>query len=80
MYLGSYTSAKNLEGLKERNITEILTLGNLPPVFSGTFNYKVINISDVEIEKIDQYFSATNEVIDAALGKNTSILVHCAGE
>jgi len=77
LYFGSYTSAKHLEELKNRKITNILTLGNLKPMFPTEFIYKIVTIEDIETEDILSHFEIMNSFIDEAI-KNGTVLVHCA--
>jgi len=78
LYLGAHQSALNLEGLKERNITHIITAGKgLKMGYPHLFKYKFIDILDWEGEDIAQYFDGCMEFIEE--GRNTgAVLVHCA--
>ena len=74
LYLGNNESAKNLETLKEYNITSILICGYfLSEFFPDKFIYKTLEIEDNEYEIIINSLIKGIEFIE----KNKTILVHC---
>ncbi|KAL7716963.1 Internalin-A [Entamoeba marina] len=77
LYLGSYPNAHNKNYLNSINVTHILTVADLHPVFPTNFIYKCINIDDDVTENISQHFNECFEFIDAAR-RNGSVFVHCA--
>lgn len=84
LYLGNVTAASNLNFLKAKNISHILTIESfaLPTYVSSNTNViiKHVQIADMTRENILQFFPTCLEFIDNALkdpdGKN-GVLVHC---
>ena len=78
LYIGSITSASNLEELESKNITHILCCGfKLKCFFPEKFKYYKIDIIDRENENIRKYFDETNNFINESIKNNGNILVHC---
>ncbi|EFA80966.1 leucine-rich repeat-containing protein [Heterostelium album PN500] len=77
VYLGCRECSINKQFLRENNITHILTIANLKPLYPSLFKYKVINIEDVDYENISMYFNETNEFIDDARDNGGAVLIHC---
>ena len=74
LYLGNNESAKNLDILKNNQITSILICGYfLSEYFPGQFIYKTLEIQDNEYEIIINSLIKGIEFIE----KNKTILVHC---
>ena len=74
LYLGNNESAKNLDILKNHQITSILICGYfLSEFFPGQFIYKTLEIQDNEYEIIINSLIKGIEFIE----KNKTILVHC---
>ena len=74
LYLGNNESAKNLDLLKNNQITSILICGYfLSEFFTGQFIYKTLEIQDNEYEIIINSLIKGIEFIE----KNKTILVHC---
>jgi len=74
LYLGNNESAKNLDILKNNQITSILICGYfLSEFFPGQFIYKTLEIQDNEYEIIINSLIKGIEFIE----KNKTILVHC---
>ena len=74
LYLGNNESAKNLDLLKNNQITSILICGYfLSEFFPGQFIYKTLEIQDNEYEIIINSLIKGIEFIE----KNKTILVHC---
>jgi len=79
LYLGAHHSALNLDGLRDRKITHILTIARgLRMAYPGEFKYKYIDILDWEQEDIYQYFESCMEFIEEARRGGGAILIHCA--
>jgi len=78
LYLGSHHAALNFEGLKERNITHIITAArSLTMAFQNEIKYKYIDLLDWEEEDIYQHFESCLEFIEEGR-KNGAVLIHCA--
>ena len=74
LYLGNNESAKNLDILKNNQITSILICGYfLSEFFPGQFIYKTLEIQDNEYEIIINSLIKGIEFIE----NNKTILVHC---
>ena len=74
LYLGNNESAKNIDILKNHQITSILICGYfLSEFFPGQFIYKTLEIQDNEYEIIINSLIKGIEFIE----KNETILVHC---
>lgn len=78
VYLGSYRSACNRNGLKAKGITHILSVANLRPHFPDLFTYKIIDVEDVESAMLKPYFEECIKYISAALKAKGHVLVHCS--
>ncbi|KAI5415965.1 dual specificity protein phosphatase 1 [Lathyrus oleraceus] len=78
LFLGSIGSAGNKVGLKNVNVTHILTVaGKIAPAHPGDFVYKVIDVADKEDTNLTQYFNDCFEFIDEAKKNGGYVLVHC---
>jgi len=78
LYLGGHEAASNMDGLKERKITHIITIGKgLKMPYQDHFKYKFIDILDWEQENIMQYFGSSIEFIEEGLSEG-AVLIHCA--
>lgn len=78
VWLGSYRSASNRNGLREKGITHILSVANLKPRFPEIFTYKVIDVDDVESEDLSPFFDECVKFISTALKAGGHVLVHCS--
>lgn len=78
VYLGSYRSASNRNGMREKGITHVLSVANLKPRFPEVFTYKIIDVDDVESEDLSPFFNECVEFISAALKTGGHVLVHCS--
>ena len=75
LWLGNSFAAGNINDLKEKGITKILTVMNGPPKkYDEGFNHKTIEIMDINFQNIIQYFG---ECLNFIKG-DEKILVHCA--
>ncbi|CAK8563552.1 unnamed protein product [Lathyrus sativus] len=78
LFLGSIGSAGNKVGLKNVNVTHVLTVaGKIAPAHPGDFVYKVIDVADKEYTNLTQYFDGCFEFIDEAKKNGGCVLVHC---
>jgi len=78
LYLGGHEAALNIDGLKERKITHIITAGKgLKMPYPDHFKYKFIDILDWEQENIMQYFASSIEFIEEGRLEG-AVLIHCA--
>nr|AFK39190.1 unknown [Medicago truncatula] len=78
LFLGSVGSATNKVGLKNVNVTHILTVaGKLTPAHPADFVYKVIDVADKEDTNLKQHFEECFDFIDEAKSNGGSVLVHC---
>ena len=74
LWLGNSFAAGNINDLKEKGITKILTVMNGPPLnYDEGFNHKTIEIMDISFQNIIQYFG---ECLNFIKGDD-KILVHC---
>jgi dual specificity phosphatase 12 len=84
LFLGNCTAARNIQFLKSKEISHILTIDSFPiPNYvcsSASVKNKYIHISDMSRENILEHFEDCISFIEDALkderGSN-SILVHC---
>jgi len=78
LYLGSHQAAMNLQALKERNITHIITAARaLSMPYRNDFKYKYLDLLDWEEEDIYIHFDSCIEFIEEGR-KSGGVLVHCA--
>ena len=77
LWLGNLFSAQNIDDLKRKGITKILTVIDVPQnqySENDGFKHKIIEVMDVEYENIIQYFGECLNFIDGY----EKVLVHCA--
>ena len=75
IYIGNAEGAYNLQMLKDRGITHVLTAGsNLEKKYPSQFIYCQLWISDFYTQDLFPYFREAIEFIDGS----EKILVHCA--
>lgn len=84
LFLGNATAARNLNFIKSKNISHILTADSFPiPEYvcsSASVTNKYIHIADMARENILEHFSEAISFIETALSdpKGTNaVLVHC---
>ncbi|KAJ1405616.1 Tyrosine specific protein phosphatases domain [Sesbania bispinosa] len=78
LFLGSVGTAANKDGLKNVNVTHILTVaGKLTPAHPGDFVYKTIDVVDRDDANLKQYFNECFDFIDEAKRHGGRVLVHC---
>ncbi|KYQ96800.1 leucine-rich repeat-containing protein (LRR) [Tieghemostelium lacteum] len=77
LYLGCRECAMNKNWLLQNNITHILTVAQLNPLYSDLFKYKCIKIDDVDSEDIYKYFKEIVEFIEEGRTSGGGVLVHC---
>eukprot|EP00026_Physarum_polycephalum_P011610 Phypoly_transcript_11846.p1 GENE.Phypoly_transcript_11846~~Phypoly_transcript_11846.p1 ORF type:complete len:382 (+),score=92.33 Phypoly_transcript_11846:158-1147(+) len=77
LYVGDVWAAYNLEQLKQRNITHVVTVVmGLEPPFPGDFKYLNVHVRDVEDETIFEHFEEVVKFIDE--GRATgNVFLHC---
>lgn len=81
LYLGNVTTATNINFLKTKNITHILSIDSCPlPAYvissTGVLN-KYIHISDMPKENLLEYFEECIQFITDGLEGSGAVLVHC---
>jgi protein-tyrosine phosphatase len=78
IYLGSINSAYDLEQLKKRGITHLLSvISGFDAPFPNEFKYLVINALDTENTNLFKIFDETNKFIENAIQSGGKVLVHC---
>mmetsp|Transcript_24879 Transcript_24879/g.4117 ORF Transcript_24879/g.4117 Transcript_24879/m.4117 type:complete len:122 (+) Transcript_24879:118-483(+) len=78
LYLGSVGAAYQLNPLKERKITHILTVCEiLPPKFPDHFTYKVISVADDPATRLSNYFKECVDWINEVINSGGVVFVHC---
>jgi len=81
LYLGSHNTAQNLDALKSRNITHILTVATgLSQDYPEQFKYMRVNAWDFPGQDLLRHFDECFDFIDEARQSNDGggVLVHCA--
>ena len=77
LWLGNLFSAQNIDDLKRKGITKILTVIDVPQnqySENDGFKHKIIEVMDVEYENIIQYFGECLNFING----DGKVFVHCA--
>eukprot|EP00933_Yihiella_yeosuensis_P061552 TRINITY_DN64389_c0_g1_i1.p1 TRINITY_DN64389_c0_g1~~TRINITY_DN64389_c0_g1_i1.p1 ORF type:complete len:330 (-),score=59.26 TRINITY_DN64389_c0_g1_i1:143-1132(-) len=88
LWLGSLRAAQDIETLKERSITHVLTVGDLnlgakqrlgplPPSEVDPFERLLISMPDVSSSRLDRHFVASTAFITEGLKVGRGVLVHC---
>lgn len=79
LYHGEFNHARDIKLLKELGIQHIINVCNskLKKEILNTFNVLWININDIPLADISQYFDQTNEFLNTCRSKNEKVLVHC---
>ena len=79
LYLGDINDAFNVDALKERNITNVVTcVKSLEPFYPEQgFDYLNLHLYDMADESIEHVFDESYQYIDKAIGDGKSVLVHC---
>jgi len=79
LYHGELSHARNIDLLRELNIRNIITVYNvkLKKEILNNFNVLWIDIHDIPLADISEYFEETNKFLDACKTKNEKVLVHC---
>ena len=78
LFIGSAKASKNLDGLKQMQITHIVCLAG-KEWFPGEFSYLTSHFPDDPNVNILEKLPEILSFIDAAIGKNGKVLVHCMG-
>lgn len=79
LYLGSLESSYDIETLKRKNITHIVSvLAGYSPPYPDDFNYFVINTLDTEQSNLIDVFDEASKFISDAICDGSNVLVHCA--
>jgi len=78
LFLGSLEAAKNVDLLKQLNVTHVLTVEDhsLEPEIHKSFTYKFKQLYDHPYSNILDILEECIEFIESARDKNTGILVH----
>lgn len=80
IYLGNINSSYDIESLKEKNITHIVScIDSYEAPFPDDFNYLIIDCHDNIYNNISIAFEQTNKFIRNAVTDNKSVLIHCFG-
>lgn len=78
LYLSDYVAAGNINNLKERQITRVISLGGMNDHVDYTVHddveYLFVYIDDGDEEPIHQHFDECNKFIEDG---SSSVLVHC---
>mmetsp|Transcript_8983 Transcript_8983/g.12359 ORF Transcript_8983/g.12359 Transcript_8983/m.12359 type:complete len:195 (-) Transcript_8983:39-623(-) len=78
LYLGSVDAASDLEELKKRNISHILTAAHdIDPKFSSEIEYLIVQVDDWPAANLLHSFDVCIEYIDKVRSQKGSVLVHC---
>ncbi|XP_055302217.1 dual specificity protein phosphatase MPK-4 [Sitodiplosis mosellana] len=81
LWLGSFTAATDIETLKQRNVTHILTLDICPlPVHITELPFlktKYVHVSDTPKDDLLCHFEECFSFLDDALSNDKVVLVHC---
>ncbi len=79
LWLGSLETACDENGLREHNITHIVSaIYDVNPLFPDSdFVYCKVPVIDKPTEEIGKYFNECFNFIDDALKTNKTVLVHC---
>lgn len=78
LFLGSRYCASNRAFLRKMNITHVLSIGPLRPLFPQDFHYKVLpDVMDFEGEDLLRFFEECFEFIGTARQQGGAVLVHC---
>lgn len=79
IYVGDLSFASNLNALKEKGITHIVSvLNGAYELFPNDFTYKMIHVNDDPWVQIDNFFDESNTFIEQALSvPNNKVLIHC---
>jgi protein tyrosine/serine phosphatase len=79
IFLGSINSSYDLDVLKSKGITHIISvILGYDPAFPEDFQYLIINALDNENNSISDVFESCNDFInDALFESNGKVLIHC---
>lgn len=79
LYLGSFPASLCPDELKKKNITHILSLVDIYPVYPEFFDYKIIPYRDSVNENLfqDDKLKKALEYVEKTLSEGHNILVHC---
>jgi hypothetical protein len=79
IFLGSINSSYDLDVLKSKGITHIISvILGYDPAFPEDFQYLIINALDNENNNISDVFESCNDFInDALFESNGKVLIHC---
>jgi protein-tyrosine phosphatase len=79
LYHGELAHARNIELLRKLDIRHIITVCDfkLKKEIFNNFNVLWIDLHDIPLADISQYFDQTNEFLNACKSKNEKVLVHC---
>jgi len=92
VWLGSFSAARDLAGLRGRGVTHIVKVCPVCPRYvegerthravagdrpGETFSYLDVAVHDGPTEDLGAWFRTTNDFVDAALADGGAILVHC---
>ena len=79
IFLGSINSSYDLDVLKSKGITHIISaILGYDPAFPEDFKYLIVNALDSENNNISDVFESCNDFINDALFENNGkVLIHC---
>jgi hypothetical protein len=78
VYISDFSSACEIDKLKEFGITHIITvMAGVPEMYPNIFKYYTIDVCDRKYVDLKQWFNQCSEFIDNAIQNNGKVLVHC---
>jgi protein-tyrosine phosphatase len=77
LYLGNIESAYNKHKLRDLGVTHVLSIFESLPPYPDRFQYKVVELPDLESSNLYEHFESAVAFIDGAVFGGTSCLVHC---
>ena len=79
LYHGEFIHARNIELLQKLDVRHIITVCDfkLKKEIFNIFNVLWIDLHDIPLADISQYFQQTNEFLEMCRSKNEKVLVHC---
>eukprot|EP00730_Choanoeca_flexa_P003126 TRINITY_DN11298_c0_g1_i1.p1 TRINITY_DN11298_c0_g1~~TRINITY_DN11298_c0_g1_i1.p1 ORF type:complete len:323 (+),score=40.72 TRINITY_DN11298_c0_g1_i1:163-1131(+) len=77
LYIGGISAAQNWHGMKRADITHVVCLLPMQPLFPADFKYLQLDVDDSIREDMYTHFVAINAFIQSALSSGGRALVHC---
>lgn len=85
IFIGPYSSAKDLDSLLQHGITHILCIRDqqetsfIKPFHPSKFSYEILELKNSQFENVIPVFEPVSNYIDSVLENNNRLLVHCVG-